>query len=185
MRAYRKPILISALTSLTVFASLLIATGPAQAYWENPRYMWISQNSSTCDEAAGDYPPGNFISEYKDGKCYISSTMQSEYYDYDAGGRNLFVVLYVEGVGGVAYVSFEAYDEILVVADTRNDSDTVYVWINNSGPYYPRGSDDPIDRDPFDLSLTDGQCYNIKITDDKQGYDVIAKTGSGLPCLIP
>jgi hypothetical protein len=176
----------SVLTSLTMLVSLLVAAGPARAYSPDPSVYWISQDADRCYmvtevDPLNRYWTQDLSDEY--GLCYIWSS-HTHSFELDAGGLNLLLELYQNGTR-VGEIQFEANGEYLTVEDSRNDDDTFYVWVGGNGPYSAGTSDDPVDLQTHNLSLTDGEVYSLRITDDRAGNDVIASSSGSLPYVVP
>ncbi len=175
----------SILTSVAVIAALLAVPRPAAAYNPDPSVYWITQNAGTCDRDLASYPGDLFSWGALGGAgCYIKGSTPESIYESDPNSQNAAFELWAYRGGLIGVISFEAHGEWLYVADTANDGDTFYVWVDGKGPYYVPGTSNPTDDDFFNLSLTDGVRYSIKITDDKDGNDVIASSSGTLPYLV-
>ena len=173
----------STLTAVTVFATLFVTAGPAQAYRPDPSVYWIVQDAGDCTRISGTEPADMF--EWADyGSCYLEGSRHSYYHGYDADSRNVFLELWVDRGPMIGEIQFQANGEWLRVTDTENDGDTFYVWINGTR-YHVEGTSSETDMERFNLDLADGVMYSIRITDDAAGHDVIATSTETLPYLVP
>jgi hypothetical protein len=182
--AFWRSIFAGGLVSTVLLGSLFTVVAPAQAYSPNPTDYWYRQGADTCSFIDQYDPYSQLYGGAEGGNCYINHTLGRKLFDPDSGtGTNLAVELWFGG-SMVGQVFFEARGEVLTVADTANDDDALYVWVGTRGPYNAVGSSDPVDIDDFNLDLTDGNRYTIRITDDMAGDDVIASSATGLPDVI-
>jgi hypothetical protein len=175
----------SILTSVVVVAALMAVPRPAAAYDPDPSVYWITQNAGTCNKILGEYPGDLFTwGDLAGAGCYINGTAPDVIFGLDAGGHNAVFELWAYRGGMIGEIVFKALGEWLYIADTANDGDTFYVWIDGHGPYFVQGTSNPTDDNFFDLDFAEGSTHVIKITDDKDGHDVIASSTTTLPYLV-
>jgi hypothetical protein len=175
---------LAATMVIATIAALVAVPTPAAAYNPDPSVYWITQNAETCDRDL-ESDPADILTAIDDGsRCFIQANHEGFPYDFDRGGQNAVFSLWAFRGGEIGIVSFQAFAERLQVWDTANDGDAFYVWIDGQGPYFVPGTSNPRDIKKFDLNLTDGARHSIKITDDKDGEDVIASSAGALPYFI-
>jgi hypothetical protein len=161
--------------------SLALVATPASAYSPNPKFNWIEQDAGTCasiDEHIGaDVGAGYFEAWKEGGRCWLDSAdFGNQSFALDPDSRNLMVELYI-GTEPIGVITFQAAGEYVDIFDLVDDSDTFYFWVSHAGPWCACPGGPGIDFNEVDFTMPEGESFNIEITDDAAGTDVIAATG--------
>ncbi len=170
----------------------------ASAYSPNPAVVWMTGSSGGSCAQTGDGGPaagmdlGVGVDGIVTGDCrayafddtHLTSLVDEKRHKQN-NGQDLVVALVSSG-RGVAGIAFMASGDVLTVNDTYDDGDTVYVWIGANGPYCACQGTAGENTFSQGMDLIDGGVYALKITDDKAGTDVIAKSGTNdFPYIYP
>lgn len=162
----------AALAGLAVLGSLVVAPTPAHAYCcLTVKYAVV--DTDNCARLEGTLPVTRVT-----GGCMLYDSADDTFFETDAGGKAVKIEMY-DSSGMVAKVEFHPNGEKLWVYDTRNDGDTVYVYLDYAngatyGPFSAKGTDDVIDHEVFDFDWTEGNWYGVDVNDSASVYDNIA-----------
>lgn len=172
MHTARRTLVGAVLTVLGILGSVLVAPSPAQAYY-NLTVKYAVVDTGNCARLRGSLPVTKVS-----GGCMLYDSFDDTYFETDDGGIAVKIELY-DSYGMVAKVEFHPSGEKLWVYDTRNDGDTVYVFINYSlngatyGPFNAEGTDDVLDYDVFDFDWIEDKPFGVQVTDSASVYDPI------------
>lgn len=156
---------------LTMFAGMLVATSPAQAYNDfELQYRYAYVDTDDCFRVAGG------LSVTRSGSyCILYDSADSTYFRLDPGGIAAKQELHTSS-GMVAKVEFHPYGEYLWVYDTKNDGDTIYVtteletdagYVRFGDVISPPGTSNRIDYTRKNFDIAEGKKVRIRIYDDK------------------
>jgi hypothetical protein len=163
-----------AAAALALAAVLTVSSGTAAlAYSPNPSVRYALVDTDNCQRLGGTLT----VISHPNG-CEVPDSFDGTFFQKDPGGVALKLQLHT-GAGMVAKVEFHPYGEYLWIYDTRDDSDTVYVWYSTnpesagSGPH--RGPVNGYNR--LNLSIGDGTRVYVNVYDDADRFDWIEGAG--------
>jgi hypothetical protein len=183
----KKPFVRAAVAVVLVLGSVFATSTPANAYPAGSLHThWAVQDAYNCNRISVSdslWAPYYDMSGGRVGVDCLSRTRWYGVWDLpaDAGGRNTIVdITDNQDYSDKTVVRFQAYGEHLMVIDpTTTDGDTIYVWIGALGPFCGCAG-----TNNYDLDLIEDAVYQLKITDDKAGTEVIASSLNGtLPAI--
>ncbi|MCP2329532.1 hypothetical protein HDA40_008039 [Hamadaea flava] len=172
MHAARRTLVGAVLTVLAVLGSLLVVPSPAQAYG-TLTVKFAVVDTGNCARVRGNLPVTKVT-----GGCMLYDSFDDTYFKTDPGGVAVKIEMY-DSSGMVAKVEFHPDDELLWIYDTRNDGDTVYVYVDSYwnnwiyGPFHAEGTDNVLDYEVVDLSFDEGTSLGIGVKDSENIYDPI------------
>jgi hypothetical protein len=164
----RRFILGSALTFLALLVSSVGGVSPAQAY-DNLDTSFAEVDTDNCDRLNGSL---NVI-EFPAG-CRLNDSADDTFFLKDAGGEAAKIEVYLRNGPMVGKVEFHPYGERLLIYDTRNDGDSIYVrlcivaCVTPPFCYGVTGTSNPIDVNAVGFDIAEGKLLRVEVYDDSE-----------------